>query len=398
MKLKVISKDVRYSFSVTLTSEYFIPFNQTRPYNSTLIQEFSRLELKRGMFSGKYNAKVRKLVRDYSGMQEVLLTPSCTAALELALIMACVMPGDEVVMPAWNFPSSALPVVNFGAKPVFVDVDRTNLSLDVNKALEAVTEKTKAIVWTNYGGSPPIGFQALQTIKQFANLILIEDNAHGFGVSVNGLKLGSIGDFSVQSYHETKNVQCGEGGSIAIKDGKKIERALIVSEKGTNRSQFLRGEVGKYEWVDRGGSFLLAEPLALVLLTEIERLSEIQEQRRLVYQKYSVELEDWFKRFDCEMPAICEFREISAHLFYILCPTETFRGKFSDYLRKRGIEAFFHYQELASSVPGKKYGETRGSTSVSKIASERLLRLPLWEMSEDQCGYVIDSIKAYKGR
>lgn len=356
------------------------------------------LEGTRGSVSGKYNSLARDLIRSHTGMKEVLLTPSCTAALELALILSSMTTGDEVILPSWNFPSSSLPVVNFGGKPVFVDVNSLNLSVDVNRVLDAVTEKTRAIIWTNYGGSPPEGFRELQILKESLNISLIEDNAHGFGVSINGLKLGSIGDFSVQSFHETKNVQCGEGGSIAIKDEEIMERALIVSEKGTNRTQFLRGDVEKYEWIDRGGSFLLAEPLALILNKELKRFSEIQSRRRRIYQRYKIELRNWFEKFDCEIPMACEFRESAAHLFYVLCPSTTFRENFTDYLRRKGVQSFFHYQDLASSVPGKKYGETRGSTSVSKIASERLLRLPLWEMSEDQCGYVIDSIKGYRGR
>lgn len=374
-----------------------IPFNRPTDFDFEALDAIINLNREkhtRGGGDGPYSKMIVKAIKEITQSAEVFLTPSCTSALEFALLLCNINPGDEVVMPSFNFPSSALPVVNYGGIPVFVDVSPENLCIDSDDMASAITSKTKAIVWTNYGGSIP-DFEKIRQICSLKGIPTIEDNAHGFGVKVEGISLGSLGDYSTHSFHETKNFQCGEGGSLQVNLLQEISRAHQLSEKGTDRKLFLNGAREKYQWVDKGGSYLLAEPLAAILWSQIRKRLEIQENRRQIYKKYEIGLREWANKRDVNIPKPCPFREAASHLFYMVLPTKKLRDNFIDYLRLSGITALFHYQDLANSPAGSKYGITRSSLKVTKIASNNLVRLPLWEMSESQVDYVVEKVTRF---
>jgi dTDP-4-amino-4,6-dideoxygalactose transaminase len=258
-----------------------IPFNV--PYVPEISKQYvlEALESNHQQGDGPFTEQASKIVSNLVGGGHVLLTPSCTHALEMASMLANFGPGDEVILPAYTFTSAATAVTKFGATPVFVDIERVTKGIDVNQVRESITPRTKAISWVNYAGVAP-DIDELQRLAKEFDLLLVEDNAHGLGGSYKGKPLGSFGDFATQSFHATKNIQCGEGGAIVINNPKFIERAEIIREKGTDRSKFIRGEVQKYQWVDQGSSYLLAESLSAVLLGQLELFDEIQEYRRKV--------------------------------------------------------------------------------------------------------------------
>ena len=236
---------------------------------------------------GPFTSKASKIVSNLVGGGHVLLTPSCTHALEMASMLANIGPGDEVILPAYTFTSAATAVTKFGATPVFVDIETETKGIDVSQVREAITPRTKAISWVNYAGVAP-DIEGLQSLAKEFNLLLIEDNAHGLGGSYKGRPLGSFGDFATQSFHATKNIQCGEGGALVLNNSKYIDRAEIIREKGTDRSRFIRGEIQKYQWLDEGSSYLLAESLAAVLLGQLEEFSKIQEARESTIERYLI--------------------------------------------------------------------------------------------------------------
>ncbi len=249
-----------------------IPFNV--PYVSEASKQYvlEALASRHQQGDGPFTAKASKIVSDLVGGGHVLLTPSCTHALEMASMLANLGPGDEVILPSYTFTSAATAVTKFGATPVFVDIEMETKGIDVNQVREAITPRTKAISWVNYAGVAP-DVEGLQSLAKEFNLILIEDNAHGLGGTFKGKPLGSFGDFATQSFHATKNIQCGEGGALIINNRRFIERAEIIREKGTDRSKFIRGEVQRYQWVDQGSSYLLAESLAAILLGSLEKFT-----------------------------------------------------------------------------------------------------------------------------
>ena len=256
-----------------------IPFNV--PYVSAMSKQYvlEALASNHQQGDGPFTLKASKIISNLVGNGHVLLTPSCTHALEMASMLANIGPGDEVILPSYTFTSAATAITKFGATPVFVDIEMETKGIDVNQVRQAITPKTKAISWVNYAGIAP-DINGLKILAKEFDLILIEDNAHGLGGSYQGEPLGSFGDFATQSFHATKNIQCGEGGALIINNPKYIERAEIIREKGTDRSKFIRGEVQKYQWVDQGSSYLLAEVLAAQLLGQLESFDKIQSSRK----------------------------------------------------------------------------------------------------------------------
>ena len=368
------------------------------PFNVPFVSETSKQYVLEALSSrhqqgdGPFTAKSSKIVSDLVGGGHVLLTPSCTHALEMASMLANLGPGDEVILPSYTFTSAATAVTKFGATPVFVDIEVETKGIDVNQVREAITPRTKAISWVNYAGVAP-DIEGLQVLAQEFNLILIEDNAHGLGGSYKGKPLGSFGDFATQSFHATKNIQCGEGGALVINNKRFIERAEIIREKGTDRSKFMRGEVQKYQWVDQGSSYLLAESLASILLGSLELFTEIQAGREHISNTYSTQLRSWARAIGYELQGQVKSEINSAHMFYIVSESQESRDNFIGYLRKQGIQSMFHYQSLADSKQGKAFKRAASVSINSQKMSNLLLRLPLYpSMKAEDLEFVVGKV------
>jgi len=353
------------------------------PFNVPHVPEISRkyvleaLESNHQQGDGPFTAKAAKMVSDLVGGGHVLLTPSCTHALEMASMLANLGPGDEVILPSYTFTSAATSVTKFGATPVFVDIEMATKVIDVAQAREAITPKTKAISWVNYAGVAP-NIEGLQALAKEFNLLLIEDNAHGLGGTYAGKPLGSFGDFATQSFHATKNIQCGEGGALVINNQSYKERAEIIREKGTNRSKFIRNEVKKYQWVDQGSSYLLAEVLSALLLGQIENFENIQSRREQIFITYFEQLSNWAEMYDFQLPFVNSQNSNSFHMFYLVANTMQARNSLIQKLSNFEIKAAFHYQSLASSAFGSKYARVKKSLAISDQMSNQLVRLPLY--------------------
>jgi dTDP-4-amino-4,6-dideoxygalactose transaminase len=337
---------------------------------------------------GQFTKRASKMVSDLVGGGHVLLTPSCTHALEMASMLGNFGPGDEVILPSFTFTSAATAVTTFGATPVFVDIDPITKGIDANQVADAVTDKTVAISWVNYAGVAP-DIEALQSISKAHELLLIEDNAHGLGGTYRGKPLGSFGDFATQSFHATKNIQCGEGGALVINAPEFIERAEIIREKGTDRSKFVRGDVQKYQWVDQGSSYLLAETLAAILLGGLENFHEIQANRLITWELYSnlLPTSNNYKK----MKSLCTSTNI-AHMYYI--ETEELHKKIKEnMLSSTQVRFQSHYQPLCQSVAGKKLGISGQTNSVSKKFSSNQIRLPFfYNVSKNEVEKVVETL------
>ncbi len=361
------------------------------PFNSPYIPEVSRKYIQNALSSahqqgdGPFSKIVANEVARIIGGGHVLLTTSCTHALEMASMLIHLGPGDEVILPSYTFTSAATAITKFGAKPIFVDIEEKTKCIDTTLIRSSITEKTKAISWVNYAGDTP-NLEDLIKIAADYNLILIEDNAHSLGGTYQGRPLGSFGDFATQSFHATKNIQCGEGGALVINNENFIERAEIIREKGTDRSKFIRGEVQKYQWVDQGSSYLLAEPLAALLLGQLESFEEIQNSRRETFTRYSnLEILNQFEKIN---PISIEV----AHMFYFLFKNDKQTEKFIFSMRKNGVNVARHYQPLHNSIFGRRYSNSVPEESLSEKVSQTLIRLPLWaKMSNFELDRVIDA-------
>lgn len=341
---------------------------------------------------GPFTAKAAKMVSDLAGGGHVLLTPSCTHALEMASMLANLGPGDEVILPSYTFTSAATSVTKFGATPVFVDIEMETKVIDVAQAREAITPKTKAISWVNYAGVAP-NIEGLQALAKEFNLLLIEDNAHGLGATYAGKPLGSFGDFAAQSFHATKNIQCGEGGALVINNQSYIERAEIIREKGTNRSKFIRNEVKKYQWVDQGSSYLLAEVLSALLLGQLENFKNIQSRREQIFTTYFEQLNNWSKTYDFKLPFVSSQNLSSFHMFYLVANSMQARNSLIQKLYNFDIYSAFHYQSLSSSTFGNRHARVIKPLAISDQMSNQLLRLPLfYDLDSDSQTTIIKHI------
>lgn len=350
-----------------------IPFN--KPYVPEVSKKYA-LEALGGEHQqgdGPFTKRASKMVSDLVGGGHVLLTPSCTHALEMASMLGNFSPGDEIILPSYTFTSAATAVTKFGATPVFVDIDPITKGIDANQVADAVTDKTVAISWVNYAGVAP-DIDALQNIAGKHDLLLIEDNAHGLGGSYNGKPLGSFGHFATQSFHATKNIQCGEGGALVVNSSKFVERAEIIREKGTDRKRFTEGTVQKYQWVDNGSSYLLAETLAAVLLGQLEMFEKIQDTREKQISAYEV----LFKQ-----TSFAELQEFSigtnlknsSHMFYLEL-SERHRASFMERL-SQFVSTSTHYVPLHDSRKGKEFKNAMTKENQSNIFSQRILRFPI---------------------
>ncbi len=343
--------------------------------------------------NGPYAKKCEEWFENRLKCKRALLTPSCTHALEMAAILIDVKPGDEVIMPSYTFVSTANAFVLRGAKIVFVDIRPDTMNIDENLIEDAITKRTKAICVVHYAG---VGCE-MDKIIEIANkhnLYVIEDAAQGMMAEYNGKPLGTIGNLGAFSFHETKNyTSAGEGGLLIVNDDKFIERAEIVREKGTNRSQFFRGMVDKYTWVDIGSSYLMNDVSAAYLWGQLEVAEEINEFRLSVWNRYYNGLLELKKEGFIELPTIPKHCRHNGHIFYIKVKNLNIRTKLLNFLKEQGIWAVFHYVPLHSSPAGQRYGRFHGVDKFTTKESERLIRLPLFfNIKDEEIDYVIESI------
>ena len=305
----------------------------------------------------------------------IFLTPSCTDALEMASILSEIRPGDEVIIPSYTFTSAATAIVNFGGVPVFADIEEKSGCLDATQLAGLITSRTKAISWVNYAGNTP-NLDEIKRIGKLHGLALIEDNAHGLGGSVNENQLGSTGDIATNSFHATKNIQCGEGGAAVINSKKLVERAAVIREKGTNRRQYISGMAQKYQWIDKGSSFLLAESLAAVLYGNLQSFQEVQTNRLATWNFYRLNLVSTLDSVGATL--LCPNGLNIAHMFAFLMPDRKSRDRFIELMESVGIQVASHYEPLHTSVAGLRFGKSEFPLSVTESFSGRLVRLPLW--------------------
>jgi dTDP-4-amino-4,6-dideoxygalactose transaminase len=326
---------------------------------------------------GPFTEKCSRWLAEHTGARKALLTHSCTAALDMAAILAGIGPGDEVIMPSFTFVSTANAFVLRGGVPVFVDIRADTLNIDETLIEAAVTPRTKAIVPVHYAG---VGceMEAILDIARRRRLLVIEDAAQGLMSAHRGRSLGAIGQLGALSFHETKNVISGEGGALLVNDAAFVERAEIVREKGTNRTSFFRGEVDKYTWVDIGSSYLPGEIIAAFLWAQLEEAEAITARRVALWNRYHERLEPGERAGRIRRPVIPEGCRHNAHLYYILLPSLERRNRLIERLRARGVSALFHYVPLHSSPAGQRYGRAAGAMANTERAGECLLRLPLW--------------------
>ncbi len=326
---------------------------------------------------GAYTRACHSLLEEVVGAPKVLLTTSCTHALEMAALLLGMQPGDEVILPAFTFVSTVNAFVLRGARPVFADIRPDTLNLDERQVAALITPRTRAIVPVHYAG---VGcdMDSIMATAQTQGIAVVEDNAHGLFGRYRGQRLGTFGALATQSFHETKNITCGEGGALVINQLEYVERAEIVREKGTNRSRFFRGQVDKYTWVDVGSSYLPSELLAAFLLAQLEAREAIQARRREVWETYQAGLAGWARRQGVRQPYIPAECEQPYHMYYLLLPTLDDRTRFIQHLRGHGIQAVFHYLPLHLSDMGRQFGGQAGQCPVTEDISDRLVRLPFY--------------------
>ena len=377
-----------------------IPFN--KPYLTGKEMQYIEEAVKSGKISGNgfFTKKCQEFFEKEFGFKKTLLTTSCTDALEMAAILADIKEGDEVIVPSFTFVSTALAFLRQGADIVFADSYSDNPNIDADQIETLITEKTKAIVVVHYAGVA-CDMDKIMSIANKHGIIVIEDAAQAidsYYISKDGTKkaLGSIGHLSAFSFHETKNIISGEGGMLCINDDRFIQRAEIIWEKGTNRSQFFRGEVDKYSWVDTGSSFLPSEIISAFLWAQIENMRDIQDKRIKIWNRYYEGLSS-FEPVSIKkpkLPLVPEYATNNAHMFYLVCDNVDDRTKFIQHLKDKGILSVFHYLSLHKSSYYEKYSIRKSELPNSDMFSDCLVRLPLfYELTDEQVEYIINTIK-----
>lgn len=352
---------------------------------------------KNGMIcgDGPFTKKCSRWMKDRFQTKNVLLTTSCTHALEMAAFLADIQPGDEVIMPSYTFVSTADAFVLRGATCVFVDIRPDTMNIDETKIEEAITEKTKAIVPVHYAGVSCAMDEIMAIAKKY-NLKVVEDAAQGVNAFYKGKALGTIGDFGCYSFHETKNYSMGEGGAILFQDDRYLEPAEILREKGTNRSQYFRGQIDKYTWVGYGSSYLPSDMNAAYLWAQLEEADKINDKRLSIWNFYHEELKELEDKGVLERPYIPEYATHNAHMYYIKVKDLRVRTKLLAYLKERGILSVFHYVPLHSATAGKKFGRFHGEDVYTTKESERLCRLPMYySLSLEEAAEVVKALKEF---
>ncbi len=373
-----------------------IPFN--RPFATGDELDYIRAAIAAPKFSGdgSFTAQCHLLLEKSLGVQNALLTTSCTHALEMAALLLDTGPEDEVLVPSFAFPSAANAFVLRGAKPVFVDIRADTLNIDENQIEQRITPRTKAIFLVHYAG---VGCEmdTIMAIARRHGIAVVEDNAHGLYGKYRGRYLGTLGQLATLSFHETKNFTCGEGGALLINDAQFNQRAEILREKGTDRSRFFRGEIDKYTWVDIGSSYLPSDLLAAFLRAQLEHRDQIQSMRRQIFENYARELASWAEANGVRLPIVPAECEQTYHMFYLIMPSFESRQALISHLAGFGILAVFHYLPLHLSPVGLRFGARQGDCPVTEDFSDRLLRLPFFTgMSSAEQSQVIEAVRGFR--
>ncbi|GHH64180.1 dTDP-4-amino-4,6-dideoxy-D-glucose transaminase [Streptosporangium violaceochromogenes] len=388
-----------FTAAVNVIDPPVVPFNRTYVAGNELDYLAEAVHQGSTCGDGPFTRRATALLRELTGAAEALLTTSCTHALEMSALLLGLRPGDEVIMPSFTFVSTANAYALRGATPVFADCRPDTLNLDERLVEAAITERTRAVVVVHYAGVA-CAMEAIGELCERYGLTLIEDNAHGLGGSYRGRPLGSFGALAAQSFHSTKNAQCGEGGALLLNDGDLITRAEIIREKGTDRSRFFRGQVDKYRWVDIGSSYLPSDVLAAQLAAQLEVFGDIQRRRQAVWHAYHEGLADWADRNGVARPAVPDGCAHPAHLYHLLLPDLGNRQAFIGHLAGLGVQAAFHYHPLHTAPAGRRYGRPApGGCPVTESVADRLVRLPLFAgLDEAGVTRVVDAVLTYRVR
>jgi len=371
-----------------------IPFN--KPYLTGKEMHYMYQAIYSGKISGNglYTQKCQRFFEEKFGFKKVLLTTSCTDALEMCALLADIQPGDEVIVPSYTFVSTALAFVRQGARIVFADSNAMNPNLDTNLLESLITPRTKAIVPVHYAGIACDMDMIINLAKKY-NLLIIEDAAQAIDSYYKGKPLGSIGHLAAFSFHETKNINSGEGGMIAINDEQFVKRAELIWEKGTNRSEFFRGEVNKYGWVDIGSSFLPSEIISAYLFAQIENLNDIQTKRKSIWTAYNNGLKDWVNNEGIMLPYLPEYATNNAHMYYLICKNLEQRTKLIDFLKVNDILSVSHYLSLHKS-PYYHLKYAGSELPNSDRYTDCLLRLPLfYELTVADVDKIVNCLKKF---
>jgi dTDP-4-amino-4,6-dideoxygalactose transaminase len=369
-----------------------IPFNRSSLEGRELEYIFRTMSI--GQIAGDqtFSKKCHKLLEQVLGAKRALVTTSCTHALEMTALLLDIEAGHEVIVPSFTFVSTANAFALRGVRLVFCDVRPDTLNLDEAKLEALITPQTKAIVVVHYAGVG-CAMDEITAIAARHGIPVVEDNAHGLFGKYKGRWLGTIGALATQSFHETKNITCGEGGALLINDDRFAERAEIIREKGTNRANFFRGQVDKYSWVDVGSSYLMSDVLAAFLYAQLERWEDIQKKRRSIWNRYHTELSGWARQNGVTQPTIPSYCEQAWHMYYLLLPSLESRQALIAHLKSHDILAVFHYLPLHLSQYASRWGGKKGQCPVTEDVSDRLLRLPFYNtLTHDEQSRVIDAI------
>jgi dTDP-4-amino-4,6-dideoxygalactose transaminase len=372
-----------------------IPFN--RPFFSGREFEFIQEAIASWQLSGDgtFTKKCHELLERELGIQKALLTTSCTHALEMAALLLEIEPGDEIILPSFTFVSTVNAFVLRGARPVFIDIRPDTLNLDETQLERLITRRTRAILVVHYAGVA-CEMEPILQLAEKHRIAVVEDNAHGLFGKYKGRHLGTFGCLATQSFHETKNFTCGEGGALLINDPQYVERAEIIREKGTDRSRFFRGQVDKYTWVDVGSSYLPSDILAAFLYAQMEARDCIQARRRRIWTHYDKSLKEWAESSGVKVPAVPEHCEHPYHMYYLVLPSLEKRQAFISYLNEHEINSVFHYQPLHLSRMGRLFGGKDGDCPITETVSDRLVRLPFYnDLTEEDQSRVTNRITEF---
>ena len=372
-----------------------IPFNRPAAVGPEMAYMQQALQAGHLSGDGAFTARCHAMLEAITGAPKVLLTTSCTHALEMAMLLTGLGPDDEVICPAFTFVSSVNAFVLRGARPVFVDIRPDTLNIDERLVEAAITPRTRALLVVHYAG---VGCEmpALMAVAARHGLTVIEDNAHGLFGRYQGRALGSFGAMSTLSFHETKNLTCGEGGALVLNDGALVERAEIIREKGTNRSRFYRGQIDKYTWVDIGSSYLPSDLLAAYLCAQLEARDRVQARRMAIWDGYDTALRSWAEAGGIGRPQVPAHCDHPAHIYYLLMPSLDARTRLLAELRRALILATFHYQPLHLSDMGRQFGGREGQCPVTEDVADRLLRLPVFfDLSAADQARIVETLRAF---
>lgn len=375
--------------------QYRIPFNKASLAGKEI--EYLTEAIGRGHISGDgaFTKRCQALLETALGVPRALLTSSCTHALEMVALLLDIQPGDEVIVPSFTFVSTVNAFVLRGARPVFADIRPDTLNLDEKQLPSLITPRTRAIVVVHYGG---VGCEMndILSLADRRRIAVTEDNAHGLFGRYHGRNLGTFGALSTLSFHETKNISCGEGGALLVNDPRFVERAEVIREKGTNRSKFFRGQVDKYSWVDVGSSYLMSDILAGYLYAQLEQRDYIQARRRSIWERYFGELSGWAESRGVRLPIPPPYCDHPSHVFYLLMPSLSARHDLIEFLRVEGVLSVFHYLPLHLSPMGRRFGGKPGDCPVTEDVSDRIIRLPMYPgLSDEEQSLVVDLVRKW---